>query len=309
MTILLLETIDADAQEILGKVDEVILASEPTASDENLPFDKIQAIVTRGLGRLDKALMQRCPRLKVIARCGAGLDNVDTDTAARLGVPVIHAPGVNAGAVAEHTMMLILALQRQGLSSSNAVKNNHWNIRNSLVSDDVQGKTLGIVGFGRVGQKVAGLADAFGIKVVVFDPFQLDSSTHDSLEELLSVSDIVTLHLPLTEQSLGLMDAGQIAKMKSRSILVNTSRGEIVVSSAVVTALDSGHLAGYGADVVDIEPPPDNYALTCHPQTMITPHVASLTQNTYRKLCVYTAENLAAVLTGGVPEAVSVYRQ
>lgn len=309
MTILLLETVDADAQEILGKVDEVILASEPTASDENLPFGKIQAIVTRGLGRLDSALMQRCPQLKVIARCGAGLDNVDTDAAERLGVPVIHAPGVNAGAVAEHTMMLILALQRQGMSSSNAVKNNHWNIRNSLVSDDVQGKALGIVGFGRVGQKVAGLADAFGIKVVVFDPYQLDSSTHDSLEELLSVSDIVTLHLPLTEQSLGLMDAGQIAKMRPRSILVNTSRGEIVVSSAVVAALDSGHLAGYGADVVDIEPPPDNYALTCHPQTMITPHVASLTQNTYRNLCVYTAENLAAVLTGGVPEAVSVYRQ
>ena len=97
--------------------------------------------------------------------------------------------------------------------------------------------------------------------------------------------------------------------MKPRSILVNTSRGEIVESSAVVAALDSGHLAGYGADVVDIEPPPDNYELTRHAQTMITPHVASLTQNTYRKLCVYTAENLARVLTGSEPEAASVYRQ
>jgi len=309
MTILLLETIDPDAEEILGKVDEVILASEPTASDENLPFEKVQAIVTRGLGRLDKALMQCCPRLKFIARCGAGLDNIDTDTAARLGVPVIFAPGVNASAVAEHTLMLILALQRQGLNSSIAVKNNHWNIRNSLVSDDVQGKTLGIVGYGRVGQKVAGLARAFGMKLAIFDPYQVDTSTHDSLQELLYVSDIVSLHLPLTEQSLSLMDAGRIAEMKPGSILVNTSRGEIVESSAVVVALDSGHLAGYGADVVDIEPPPDNYELTRHAQTMITPHVASLTKNTYRKLCVYTAENLARVLTGGEPEAASVYRQ
>jgi D-3-phosphoglycerate dehydrogenase len=309
MTISLLETIDTEAQEILGKVDEVILASEPTASDENLPFDKIQAIVTRGLGLLDKALMQRCPGLKVIARCGAGLDNVDTDTAGRLGVPVIYAPGVNAGAVAEHTMMFILALQRQGLNSSNEVKNNHWNIRNSLVCDDVQGKTLGIVGFGRVGLKVAGLAGAFDMKTAVFDPFQLDSSTHASLEELLSASDIVSLHLPLSGQSLGLMDAGRIAKMKPGAILINTSRGEIVDSYAVVAALDSGQLAGYGADVVDIEPPPHNYELTRHPQTMITPHVASLTQNTYRKLCVYTAENLARVLTGGEPEAASIYRQ
>jgi len=309
MTILLLETIDSAAEEILARVGEVIIASEPTANDENLPFDKIQAIVTRGLGRLDKALMQRCPGLKVIARCGAGLDNVDTDTAGRLGVPVIFAPGVNAVAVVEHTLMLILALQRQGLISSGAVKNNHWDIRNSLDCDDVQGKTLGIVGFGRVGQKVARLGDAFGMKVAVFDPYQLDSSTHDSLHELLSVSDIVSLHLPLTEQSLRLLDAGNIAKMKPRSILINTSRGEIVESSAVVAALDSGHLAGYGADVVDIEPPPANYELTRHAQTMSTPHVASLTNNTYRKLCVYTAENLARVLTGGEPEAASVYRQ
>ncbi len=309
MTILLLETIDPDAEEILGKVDEVVVASEPTAGDENLPFEKIQAIVTRGLGRLDQALMQRCLRLKVIARCGAGLDNVDTDTARQLGVPVIYAPGVNSGAVAEHTLMLILALQRQGFNSSNAVKSNHWDIRNSLVCDDVQGKTLGIVGYGRVGKKVAGLAEAFGMKLAIFDPYQLTSSTHESLEELLRLSDIVTLHLPLTEESRHLMDARQIAKMKPRAILINTSRGEIVDSSAVVAALDSGHLGGYGADVVDIEPPPDDYALTRHSRSMITPHVASLTQNTYRQLCVYTAENLVAVLTDGVPEPASIYRQ
>jgi D-3-phosphoglycerate dehydrogenase len=309
MTILLLESIDSSAEEILGKIDEVIISSEPTANDENLPFEKIQAIVTRGLGQLDKALMQRCPQLKVIARCGAGLDNVDTDTARRLKVPVIHAPGINATAVAEHTFMLILALQRRGLSSSLAVKKNHWSIRNSLACDDVQGKTLGIVGFGRVGKKVASIAAVFAMNIGIYDPYQADSSTHSSLQQLLNSSDIVTLHLPLSDQTTRLIDAERIAQMKPSSILINTSRGEIVQSSAVVAALDSGHLSGYGADVVDIEPPPDNYALTCHPQTMITPHVASLTQNTYRKLCVYTAENLAAVLTGGVPEAVSVYRQ
>lgn len=309
MTILLLETIDADAEAILSEIDEVIVSSEPTASDQNLPFDNVQAIVTRGLGRLDSDLMHRCPQLRAIARCGAGLDNVDTEAAGRLGVPVIFAPGVNADAVAEHTLMFLLALQRQGLNSSIAVKNNHWSIRNSLVSDDLHGKTLGIVGFGRVGRKVAVLAEAFGMKLAIFDPFQPDSSTHGTLDELLPASDIVSLHLPLTEHSRRLLDSENIAKMKPGSILINTSRGEIVESPAIVAALNSGQLAGYGADVVDIEPPPENYELTRHAQTMITPHVASLTHNTYRKLCVYTAENLARQLTGGVPEAASVYQQ
>lgn len=308
MTILLLETIDPDAQELLSRVDETVLSSRPDRVDECIDLDRVVAIVTRGLGQVNRSLLDACPNLRVVARCGAGLDNIDTDHLRSSGIPIVFAPGLNAGAVAEHTLMLILMIRRQGFRAACEVRGDNWSVRNTLGCDDIRGSTLGILGYGRVGRKVAELAAAFGMSVRIYDPDQPDSSTDDSVASLLPQCDVVTLHLPLTDETANLMDQSRIGLMREGAILINTSRGEVVDSEAVVDALNRGRLSGYGADVAAVEPPEDGDRLIHHERAIVTPHMASLTRSTYRDLCVYTARNVVSVLTNQAPMAESLLR-
>ncbi|MEZ6015908.1 MAG: NAD(P)-dependent oxidoreductase [Planctomycetota bacterium] len=317
--ILLLESLHAAAEALLAAEAPLLRAEDPSGPPEDLA--DVRAIVTRGRGRITEALMARCPALAVIARAGAGLDNLDTAAAARRGVPVIFAPGANTNTVAEHTLALMLDLSRGVTRDARAVAAGRWEDRARYRGDELGGRTLGVIGFGSIGQRVATLASAFGMRVVVAEHagatararVEADAGeaayTRLPLAALLAESDIVSLHVPLTPSTEHMLGAAELAQLRPGALLVNTARGALIDMPALRAALQSGALGGFAADVLDAEPPAANEPLLSLENVVLTPHVASLTAATYRALCVSTAANVARVLRGDAPEPRSVFRR
>lgn len=307
--ILLLESLHPEAEELLSAVAPLLRAAEPNAPPEEV--GAVRAILTRGRGRIEEALMARCPELRVIARAGAGLDNLDCGAAARRGVAVVYAPGANASTVAEHTLALMLDLSRGITRGARQVAAGRWEDRSHYRGDELRGRALGLVGFGEIGRRVAALAEAFGMRVRVAAHRE---RTRDAggrevlpLEALLASSDVVSLHVPLRADTTRLIGANELARMKRGALLVNTARGALIDPAALREALASGQLGGFAADVLDVEPPAADDPLVASDAVVLTPHVASLTATTYRELCRATAENVARVLRGEDPDPRSLY--
>jgi D-3-phosphoglycerate dehydrogenase / 2-oxoglutarate reductase len=306
--ILLLESMHPDAVALLARCGPVIQATNPNRPQK--PSSSIRAIITRGRGRISDDLMALFPELRVIARSGAGLDNLDTAAAARRNIPVIFAPGLNGRTVAEHTIALILGLLRRIIPWANAAAEGRWEDRARYQAEEISGLTLGIVGYGNIGRHVARMAAAFEMNVVVARragvSFECEYSVVP-LDELLSIADVVSLHLPLTPETTGILGVDQLARLKKTASIVNTARGGLIDQSALKDALREGRIGGFAADVLDVEPPQSDDPLLRHPGVLITPHVASMTSATFREMCVYTAKNVIAVLEGRTPEAKSVF--
>jgi len=301
--ILLLESLHAEAEALLAQAGDLLRAADPNQPPAELA--RVRAILTRGRGEIREALLARCPALKVIARAGAGLDNLDTAAAARRGIAVVYAPGANTNTVAEHTLGLMLDLARGISRDARSVAAGRWDERARYSGDELGGLTLGIVGFGSIGKRVAQLAEAFGMRVIVAAH---GGNEGPPLRELLAACDIVTLHVPLTSATRGMIGATELACMKRGARLVNTARGALIDMQALRAALASGALAGFAADVLDAEPPVAGEPLLGLPNVLITPHVASLTAATYRALCLSTAANVVRVLRGEPPEPRSLLR-
>jgi D-3-phosphoglycerate dehydrogenase len=247
------------------------------------------------------------PRLKVISKYGIGLDKVDVKSATELKVPVTFCPGVNHTTVAEHVFGLMLAIYRDIVAECNYVKSGNWK---RTTGHELSGKTIGIVGVGRIGREVAIRARAFGMSVIGFDIYWDDKFAQanqvkraTTIEEVLQNSDIVTLHTNLTDETRHMINAKRLASMKKGSVLINTARGELAETNDVVGALKSGQLLGYGADVLDHEPPPRDHPLFACPNAVITPHIGSRTYESVARQAKMAAENLIAVLNGGKPLA------
>lgn len=306
--ILLLETIDDEALSLLKKQVNIFTGYTDLEVKEALAQQPMHAIITRGKGQINKQLIDACPNLEVVARCGVGLDNVDIQEATARKISVIHAPASNAITMAEHTIGLMLMLKRNLYESVIQVKNNNWNWRNQYSGDELHGKTLGIVGMGNIGQRVAKLGDALGMTVCYTSPSKKDVPYEQlSLENLLKQADVISLHLPYNQQTAVLIGAQQLALMKSNALLINTARGALVDHIALEEALNKGQIAGYAADVLPQEPPEFNDAIIMHPNTLITPHSGSLTATTYRQMCVYTVTNVLAQLHHQNAEIKSIY--
>lgn len=304
MHILLLEKIAPGADTVLRSGAEVHLSETPKSGPVIASEYDIRAIVTRGKGDVNAALIDLCPNLQVISRCGVGLDNVDVAYATAKGIKVVNALGANADTVAEHTMALMLSLQRQVFASVTAVKAGDWAFRNAFEGDEIRGKTLGILGYGNIGKRVEILAKTFGMEVVYGARKQVqgkETSGNDAnpglaLEDLLSQSDILTLHLPLTEETKGLLSAERLDQLPHGALIINTARGEIVDEAALTKQLQTGRLGGYAADVLSVEPPDPSSALLKLPNVLITPHAASLTARTYEHICTLTVQNTLSIL-------------
>ena len=306
--IVLLETVHPDAHALLSSVDEVLLVREPPVLDPELLGPGVRALVTRGLGSVTVETISQFPDLAVVGRCGAGLDNIDTDAAAAGGVAVVHAPGVTAGAVAEHALMLMLALARRLGELDRAVKNGDWSIRGGYEGVEMRGKRLGVIGLGAIGTRIAALGTALGMDVVATSRREhAGEIALLPLDELLATSDVVQICVPLTDRTAGLIDDDRLAAIKPGSMIVNTARGPIVDHVALAGALAAGRLGGYAADVWDPEPPGVGDDALQNPRTLVTPHVAALTDVTYREICIRTADAVAAVLTGRDPDQGSVF--
>ncbi len=307
MAILLLETLHPEAERALQNAADLIRAETPSDPGPHVPWDRITAIVTRGRGRVTNEVMQKCPALRVVARAGVGLDNVDLLAAERRGIPVVYTPGANTHTVAEHTMALMLCLVRGIVPMAAAVASGQWQRRDGYNGDELPGKMLGLVGFGAIGQRVAALAAAFDMKVVVArHPSVTTNLATLPFDDLLGQADVLSLHLPLTATTRGLVNREALARMKPRAFLINTARGALVDEAAVAEAVTAGALAGFAADVLAEEPPPAGHPLLT--TALLTPHVASLTAATYHTMCVRAASAVAALLGGQDPDPRCVYR-
>lgn len=258
------------------------------------------ALIVRSRTRIPADLILALPRLKLIARAGAGLDGIDVSTARARGINVINAPDANTLAVAEHTMGLILALARNLTRADAALKAGRW-AKSELMGLSLRGKTLGIIGFGRIGRQVARLAAPFGMRIIVNQPrltpelaLSEGAMPHD-LHDLLAQSDFVTLHVPMRAQNQNMIAADELAMMKQGAFLINTARGGLVDEAALLAALESGHLAGAGIDVFASEPTPDP-ALVQHPRVIATPHIAASTHEAQRDAALAVAEQIAELL-------------
>jgi D-3-phosphoglycerate dehydrogenase len=281
MKILISDPIHPDAVAWLQGQPGALVSFQPELSHEELlaVISEYDALIVRSRTKVTKEIIAAAKNLKVIGRAGTGLDNIDVEAAQRANIIVLNAPGANATAVAELTVGLMIALARDLPSAVSAAASGK---KVKSYGTELAGKTLGIIGYGRIGRLVAHLALAFGMRVLAYDivtPEQVEPGVQmTSLEALVGDSDFVSLHVPLTEQTRGLVSAELLERFKLGSFLVNTARAELVDEVAIVRALESGRLRGYAADLVGANSP-----LLGHPKALLTPHIGASTEEAQRR--------------------------
>lgn len=274
-----------------------------------------QGLIGSSFG-IDAAVLAQAPKLEVVSSISVGVDNYDIAAFRQRGLMLCHTPGVLTETTADTIFALIMASSRRIVELANHVRDGHWrsNIGDALFGWDVHGKTLGIVGFGRIGQALARRAAlGFGMPVVFHNNTALDLATQApelaaraqqvSLDELLKRADIVALTVPLSDETRGLMNARRFAAMKHGAIFVNGSRGPIVDEAALLAALDKGHLRAAGLDVFAVEPLPQDSPLRRHAKVTALPHIGSATHETRHAMAVLAVDNLLAALAGRTPTA------
>jgi D-3-phosphoglycerate dehydrogenase len=306
--VLVRETIADAGIELLRSKFDVDVESNGDLAETIGAYD---AIVVRSATKLTADLIARADRLKVIGRAGVGVDNVDVEAATRRGIVVANAPESTVVSAAEHTIGLLVALARNIPQAHAALKEGRWE-RSSFGGVELAGKTLGVLGFGRIGQQVASRAVGLGMRVVAFDPFvapdryrELGAERVATPDDLYAEADWITLHLPLTDETRGSIGADVFSRMRDGVRLVNAARGELVDEAALVDAVKSGKVAGAALDVFSSEP--YSGPLLELPQVVVTPHLAASTEEAQDRAGVIVAEQVAAALEGKlVPNAVNI---
>jgi (S)-sulfolactate dehydrogenase len=290
-----------------------LCAAHPTLYDPDLAVDpgrlgmalaEARALIVRNLTQVDAALLARGPRLRVVGRLGVGLDNIDGAACLARGVEVIPATGANADSVAEYVFLAVGMLLRGAFTATAQVAAGEWPRERLAAGREMGGKTLGIVGFGDIGRRVARLARAFHMRVIAHDPvlpndhsgWSETATERVSLDALFARSDAITLHVPLTEATCGLVSAARLAGVKPGAVLVNTSRGGVVEEAALAEALRAGRLAGAALDVFEQEPLPAGSALAGCPNLLLTPHIAGLTAESNIRVSTLIAERVLVAL-------------
>ncbi|MBC2595148.1 phosphoglycerate dehydrogenase [Ruficoccus amylovorans] len=254
-----------------------------------------------------KVLEKATPKLKIIAKYGIGVDKIDVAAATEMGLPLCFTPGVNHTTVAEHSFALMLALFRSLVDEANYVRAGNWK---RLTGHEIMGKTIGIVGLGRIGKEVAIRAKAFGLKIIGNDLYwpeefakEYGIERAESFDGVFEKADIISLHTNLTEETRNLISAASIAKMKDGVVILNCARGELVNTADMVAALKSGKVGGYGADVLDEEPPRPDHPLLTAPNCVLTPHIGSRTHESVQRQAMMATQNLLLCLEGKKPLA------
>jgi D-3-phosphoglycerate dehydrogenase / 2-oxoglutarate reductase len=279
----------------------VVLTTKETLTGEIVDAD---ALIVRSATKVTPELLSKAARLRAVGRAGVGVDNIALEEATRRGVLVMSTPGGNAVSVAEHTFALLLALARQVPRLDKAIHEGRWE-KSSAGGTELRGKTLGLIGLGRIGSEVAVRARAFDMRVVGYDPYISEAAAHEiqaelvPLEKLLAESDYVSLHTGLSAATEKLINAATIGKMKKGARLINTARGELVDEAALAEALKSGRLAGAGIDVF-VEEPPKNSPLVELPNVIATPHVAGSTAEAQEEVGTQIAVQVRDYLAEGL---------
>jgi D-3-phosphoglycerate dehydrogenase len=296
----------------LGAVDAALVAGvlgdgvEFVARPGPAELAAADGAIARADAVVDAALLARAPRLRVVARTGVGVDLVDVPAASARGIAVVITPGSGTRAVAEGVLAHVLHLVKRLAPLTRLVRDGGWADRGRIPVGDLDGATIGIVGYGRIGRRVGELAAAFGMRVLAHDPASPPPAevACPDLGELAVAAEVLTLHAPLTEATHHLVDAGLLARVRPGAVLVNCGRGGLLDLDAALAALESGRLGGVGLDVFDPEPPP-HHPLFDHPDVVLTPHLMGLTRRATAATFAAAARGVGDVLVGRRPAALA----
>jgi D-3-phosphoglycerate dehydrogenase len=277
-----------------------------------LALHDCQGLVVRSETKVTAELMAASPELRVIGRAGVGVDNIDVPAATARGIVVMNAPDGNTITTAEHTMALLIALARRVPQANSSLRAGRWE-RKNFIGVELQGKTLGIVGLGRIGRAVSSRARAFGMRIVAFDPFIAPDQARDleievaPLDEVFARADFLTVHTPLTAETRGIIGNEAFAKMKKGVRVINCARGGLIDEGALVEAIKSGVVAGAALDVFTQEPPPSDHPLLCLDEVIVTPHLGASTTEAQEGVAFTVSEQMRDyLLTGALRGAVNV---
>ncbi|PYS25087.1 MAG: phosphoglycerate dehydrogenase [Acidobacteria bacterium] len=271
-----------------------------------------EGLIVRSETKVTADLLDAAKHLRVIGRAGVGVDNIDVPAATARGIVVMNAPDGNTITTAEHTIALLVALARRVPQANSSLKSGKWE-RKNFIGTELQGKTLGIVGLGRIGRVVASRAHGLGMKIVAYDPFIASDQTRDleietgSLDDVLARADFLTVHTPLTADTRALIDAQALAKMKQGARIINCARGGLIDEGALYDAIESGRIAGAALDVFEQEPPPSDHPLLSLDQVIVTPHLGASTTEAQEGVAFTVAEQMRDfLLTGALRGAVNL---
>jgi D-3-phosphoglycerate dehydrogenase len=287
---------------------DVVVATDMERQELLKELEEADALLVRSRTKVTQEVLERAGRLRVIGRAGVGVDNIDLEAATRQGVVVVNAPEASTITVAEHTIGLILALARRIPFANASLKAGRWE-KKKFLGCELRGKTLGVIGLGRIGTQVALKAKAFDMKILAYDPYISEGYGRDmgievaGLEEVLRRADFITLHVPLTDKTRGLIGREEFAKMKDGVYIVNCARGGILVESALIEALDSGKVAGAAIDVFEVEPPLGRPILKAE-KVVVTPHLGASTEEAQRYASTIACEEVVKVLRSEPPRNV-----
>ncbi|MGQ9916461.1 MAG: phosphoglycerate dehydrogenase [Bryobacteraceae bacterium] len=304
MKILVAEPMSPAALELLRRQPGFeVIESNPKEYEQHL--GDCEAMLVRSAVKVKAEVLARAPNLRVIGRAGVGVDNVDLAAATAAGVLVMNTPGGNAVSVAEHTLALMLALARMIPEANASTRSGKWEKKNFL-GNELRGKTLGIIGLGNIGQEVVRRARAFEMRVLASDPYVNPMTAADlgaelvPLDELIAQSDYISLHVGLTPETRGMINARTIARMKPGVRIINCARGELIDQDALADALASGKVAGAGLDVFSPEPLPEGHPLLSAPNLIATPHIAGSTAEAQEIVGIRIVEQLVEYLLHGI---------
>jgi D-3-phosphoglycerate dehydrogenase / 2-oxoglutarate reductase len=313
--ILVTDEIDPEGVALLQAVGEFEVDVVPTLPPKEL-LERIgdyDALVGRSATRISEELLDRAKRLKVVGRAGVGVDNVDVGKATELGIAVINAPAGNTIAVTELFFGAVIGLLRQIPQAAQSMAEGRWD-RSRLMGSELRGRTLGVVGVGRIGTEISKRAVAFGMDVIGYDPYiseerfgALRIRRSIELGELLAAADIVTIHTPLTDETRGMIGAAELAQLRPEAVVVNMARGGIVDDAALLDALRAGRLRGAVLDVFNVEPLPADHPMRKAPNVVLTPHMGASTHEAQRNVAVDVAAAVRdALLSGELSRSLNV---
>ena len=304
MKVLVAAPLHERAIEILKNAGlEVVYEEYPDQEKLKELVRDVSAIIVRSKPKVTKEIIDAAPNLKVIARAGVGLDNIDVEYAKSKGIEIVNAPAASSRSVAELAIALIFNVARKIAFADRKMRDGVW-AKKQCMGFELEGKTLGVIGFGRIGYSVAKMASAIGMKILIYDVNKDYERAREvggkfvELEELLKNSDVVTIHVPLLESTYHLINEERLKLMKPTAVLINTSRGAVVDTNALVKALQEGWIAGAGLDVFEEEPLPKDHPLTKLDNVVLTPHIGASTVEAQERAGIEVAEKVVKVLKG-----------
>ncbi|HEU0012827.1 MAG TPA: phosphoglycerate dehydrogenase [Longimicrobium sp.] len=312
--VLVTDEVDPEGVAILRAHPAIDVVERPTRPLPEVleEIGEFDAFVGRSATRVTRELLQRGERLKVIGRAGVGVDNIDIPTATELGIAIINAPGGNTVSVAELAFGVLISIVRNIPRAIESMRAGRWD-RSKLGGSELRGRTMGIIGLGRIGGEMARRARAFGMNVVGYDPYvsqarfeELGVERAQKLTDVLDRTDVLTLHVPLTPETQGMIGAAELARMPRNAIVMNLARGGVVVEDALAEAVQAGRIGGAAVDVFDVEPLAADHPLRTLPNVILTPHLGASTSDAQRNVAMEACEAVRdALVTGDLSAAIN----